>query len=309
VSGGRQLIDLDLKDPLQRDQLREYIAGADILVEGYRPGVMERLGLGPEDCLARNEALIYARITGWGQDGPLAQVAGHDIDYLAVTGALNAIGTREHPVPPVNLLGDYAAGALYAAFGIVAAVHERGRSGRGQVIDAAMIDGLAELLRPIRDLTSSGAWLDRREVNLLDGGAPFYGVYTASDGRHLAVGALEPVFFAELCRVLGVAGRPEVEAQYDRSTWPAMGAAFAHAISERTRDEWEHAFAGVDACVAPVLDMTEAKRHPHNVARDTFATPAPRLSRTPATLPPAESIAADDDFLTQLARRRRGTGA
>ncbi len=289
--GGRPTLELDLKSDTDRERLLELVDGADFLLEGFRPGVVERLGVGPEVCCARNPRLVYARITGWGQDGPLAARAGHDIDYIALTGALAAIGPQDGPVPPLNLIGDYAGGGLFAALGILAALVERQRSGTGQVVDAAMVDGAGYLMAPFFELAAGGAWTTQRAANILDGGAPFYGVYTTADGGHLAVGALEPQFFAELCRVLDVGDDPAFADQYDTVRWPAMRARLTELFASRTRAEWEAAFADVDACVAPVLTMDEAPRHAHQQARrGHVALPtgvvvpaaAPRLSRTPA---------------------------
>lgn len=288
--GGRPTLELDLKSDADRARLLDLVEGADFLLEGFRPGVVERLGVGPEVCCARNPRLVYARITGWGQSGPLAARAGHDIDYIALTGALAAIGPRDEPVPPLNLIGDYAGGGLFAALGILAALVERQRSGRGQVVDAAMVDGAGYLMAPFFELVAAGAWSPQRAANILDGGAPFYAVYATADGRHLAVGALEPQFFAELCRVLGVAGEPAFAEQYDTARWPAMRARLAELFASRTRDEWEQAFEGVDACVAPVLSIDEAPGHAHQQARRGHVrlasgvvapAAAPRLSRTP----------------------------
>jgi alpha-methylacyl-CoA racemase len=284
---------VDLKQPAGRAAVARLIDGADILIEGFRPGVMERLGLGPECCLARNPRLVYARATGWGQDGPLRHAAGHDINYLALTGVLNALGRPgAPPAPPLNLLGDYAGGGLTLAFGIACAIVERAGSGRGQVIDGAMVDGVSMLSTLIHGLRSMGNWSDERGSNLYDGAAPYYEVYETADGLHMAVGAIEPQFYAELVRVLGLADDPLFARQNERSRWPAMKTAIAAAFRTRTRDAWAQAFHGVDACVSPVLDWTEAASHPHNRARSAFVdangvlqpAPAPRLSRTPAAL-------------------------
>jgi alpha-methylacyl-CoA racemase len=293
LTRGRRSIGLNLKDPAGVDLLLRLLREADVLVEGFRPGVAERLGFGPSVCAERNPALIYARMTGWGQDGPLAPTAGHDIDYIAISGALYPIGRAgERPVPPLNLVGDFGGGGMLLALGILAALVERQRSGLGQVVDAAMVDGSALLTSFIYGLRARGAWRDERGVNLLDGGAPFYDTYATSDGKHVAVGALEPQFYAALLAGLGLtdAGLP---AQLDVAGWPVQRARFAEVFAQRTRDEWAGIFAGTDACVAPVLSPAEAAAHPHNVARQVFADvggipqpgPAPRFGRTAADKP------------------------
>jgi alpha-methylacyl-CoA racemase len=291
---GRRSIGLNLKDPEGIELLLRLIEQADVLVEGFRPGVAERLGFGPEVCSQRNPRLVFARMTGWGQQGPLAPTAGHDIDYIAVSGVLHGIGRPgERPVPPVNLVGDFGGGGMLLALGVLAALLERERSGLGQVIDAAMVDGSALLNAFLYGLISGGAWREERGSNLLDGGAPFYDTYETADGGHVAVGALEPQFYAELLAGLGLAdaGLPS---QYDRSGWPVLRERFTTAFKQRTRDEWAAAFSGSDACVAPVLTASEAPDHPHCAARGTFTTsgglvqpaPAPRFSRTPNADPP-----------------------
>jgi alpha-methylacyl-CoA racemase len=284
---GRRSIALDLKKPEAVAAALELIDAADALIEGFRPGVMERLGLGPEVCLVRNPRLVFGRVTGWGQSGPLAHTAGHDIDYIALTGALHAIGAREAPAPPLNLLGDFGGGAMALAFGVVCALWEARASGRGQVVDAAMTDGVALLMAMTYSLKAKGLWRDERQANVLDGGAPFYGVYRCADGKWLAVGALEPQFFDALLAGVGLAGRASAE-RWNPDRWPALRLALEEAFARRTRDEWTAIFAGTDACVTPVLDLDEAPRHPHNVARETFLqrdgayepAPAPRFSRT-----------------------------
>ncbi len=284
---GRRSIALDLKKPEGVDAALELIGAADALIEGFRPGVMERLGLGPEVCLARNPKLVFGRVTGWGQSGPLAKTAGHDIDYIALTGALHAIGGKDAPAPPLNLLGDFGGGAMALAFGVVCALWEARASGRGQVVDAAMTDGVALMMAMTYSLKAKGLWRDERQANVLDGGAPFYGVYRCADGKWLAVGALEPQFFDALIAGLGLDGRA-FAARWNPASWPALRARLEEAFAQRTRDEWAAIFAGTDACVAPALDLDEAPRHPHNVARETFLTrdgalqpaPAPRFSRT-----------------------------
>jgi alpha-methylacyl-CoA racemase len=300
----RRSVALDLKTPGGLDAALRLADRADVLIEGFRPGVAERLGLGPETCAARNPGLVYGRVTGYGQTGPLAQTAGHDLDYLALTGALHAIGPAQgRPVPPLNLVADYGGGALYLAFGLMAALFERQRSGRGQVVDAAMVDGVAASMSIFHGLLGAGQWSEVRGQNLLDGGAPFYDSYETADGRHLAVAALEPKFFAALLDGLGL--DPGWRArQYDRRSWPALRAAIAGVLIERTRDDWAAHFAGREACVAPVLSMAEAARHPHALARQAYVevggqrqpAPAPRFGRTPAGRPrPAPEIGADTD--------------
>jgi alpha-methylacyl-CoA racemase len=290
---GRRSIVVDLKRPEGVELVLRLVDGSDALIEGYRPGVAERLGLGPDRCLERNPRLVYGRMTGWGQDGPLAETAGHDIDYIALTGALHAIGRRdERPVPPLNLVGDFGGGGMLLAFGVVAALLEARTTGRGQVVDAAMVDGAALLMQPAFELRSWGFWQDRRGVNLLDGGAPFYDTYETADGRAVAVGALEPQFFSQLLRVLEI-DPAEVPAQLDVSGWPALRARFEDSFRRKTRDEWVEAFAGTDACVAPVISMDEAIAHPHLAARGTFVRvgdvdqpgPAPRFSGHPRSAP------------------------
>jgi alpha-methylacyl-CoA racemase len=293
MARGRAALRLDLKDAAHRDLALDLVAEADALLEGFRPGVAERLGLGPDACLARNRRLVYGRVTGWGQDGPLAAAAGHDIDYVALAGVLGMVGRAgAPPTPPINLVGDFGGGGMLLAFGIVCALWETARSGKGQVVDAAMVDGAALLATLIFGLRAAGAWPGGRGENILDSGAPYYDVYECADGRWLAVGALEPKFFAELCRRLGLEG---LEAgQHDRAAWPSIRARLAARLRERTRDEWCELMAATDACVAPVLDPDEAPRHPHNAARGTFLevdgvvqpAPAPRFSRT-APSPPS----------------------
>ncbi len=292
LNRGRRSVAVDLKRPEGAELVLDLAAQADALVEGWRPGVAERLGIGPEDCRARNRALVYGRMTGWGQQGPLADRAGHDIDYIAVSGALHAIGRRgERPVPPLNLVGDFGGGGMLLAFGVVAALFEAGRSGEGQVVDAAMVDGSASLMTMTYALSALGVWNDERGTNLLDTGAHFYEVYETADGRWFAVGAIEPQFYAALLRGLGLDGA-ELPHQNDRSQWPAMKERFAAIFRTKTRDEWEAVFAGTDACAAPVLSPLEAPSHPHLRARGTFVEvagvvqpgPAPRFSRTPGAV-------------------------
>jgi alpha-methylacyl-CoA racemase len=300
---GRRSIALDLKQPAGRDAALRLIQHADVLIEGWRPGVAERLGLGPAHCAARNPKLIYGRMTGYGQSGPLAQSAGHDINYIALTGALHAVGPAGgKPVPPLNLIGDYGGGALYLAFGLLAALYERERSGRGQVVDAAMVDGASSLMSIFHGMLAAGRWdANQRGANLLDGGAPFYDTYAAADGRHVAVGALEPKFFAEFAARIGLDDR-FVKRQYDTRAWPEMREAIAAKLLTRSRDEWAREFERSDACVAPVLTLREAPSHPHAQARAAFvevagvtqAAPAPRFSRTAADAPRASRAAGSD---------------
>jgi len=291
----RRSIAIDLKHEDGLDIVLRLVEDADVLIEGFRPGVAERLGMGPEVCHARNPGLVYGRVTGWGQDGPLAKDAGHDIDYIALTGALHSIGRAgERPVPPLNLVGDYGGGALYLVVGILAALVERGSSGRGDVVDAAMVDGAASLMIPIYQLMSAGFWRDERAANLLDGAAPFYDTYETQDAKAVAVGPIEPQFYRELIAglELDLDGLP---AQLDQSTWPAVKEQLAAVFRTRTRDEWAQHFAGTDACVAPVLSLEEAPHHPHIAARGTFIEvdgclqpgPAPRFGRSTTAVPTA----------------------
>lgn len=283
---------LALKQPAAIQALLALVTSADVLLEGYRPGVAERLGLGPRVCFDANPRLVYGRMTGWGQDGPLAQEAGHDIDYLALTGALHCIGAPDRPpYPPLNLVADLGGGAMYLAVGVLAALLEARHSGRGQVVDAAMIDGVAHLMSAFQAFRQLGSWTANRGENIVDGGAPFYGCYETRDGRHVAVGAIEPHFYANLLSVLGL-DAASLPAQDDRRAWPVMRARFAAVFRTRSRDEWIAAAAGRDACLAPVLSIDEAPAHPQMRARSVFAEfdglihpgPAPRFSRTPGTL-------------------------
>jgi alpha-methylacyl-CoA racemase len=306
----RRSVALDIKQPAGRDAALRLVERADVLIEGWRPGVAERLGLGPDDCLARQPALVYGRMTGFGQDGPLAQAAGHDLNYIALTGALHAIGVAGgKPVPPLNLIGDYGGGAMLLAFGLLAAVYERQRSGRGQVVDAAMVDGVGTLMSIFHGLAAAGRWdVRRRGVNLLDGGAPFYDTYETADAKFVSIGALEPKFFAELARRIGLDER-FVEYQYDPRSWPELREAMANAMRAKTRDEWCALLEGSDACFAPVLTLAEAKSHPHAAARGGFvdvggitqAAPAPRFSRSrpEAPRPPVKAGAHTDAVLAE----------
>jgi alpha-methylacyl-CoA racemase len=306
---GRSILKLDLKHPAGTDLLLRLAEKADLLVEGFRPGVMERLGLGPDIVLQRNPALIYGRLTGFGQDGPLSGRAGHDITYLAYAGLLHAIGREgSPPVPPLNLVADQGGGAVMLIAGVLAALFQRSRTGKGQVVDASMIEGASMLAAPIHAYMAAGLWSDRRGDNLLDTGAPFYDTYETADGKHIAVGCLEPRFFAEFARLLPL-DQSFIGAQYDRTAWPGMRKAIAERVGGKTRGEWADLFASTDACVAPVLSLTEARDHPHNRARQSFVTsgrlerpaPAPRFSQSPQTLGSAPT-AADRQPKSILAR-------
>ena len=295
---GRPALPLDLKSPEGRQRALQLVAKADVLVEGFRPGVMERLGLGPDACLAANPALVYGRMTGWGQDGPLALAAGHDINYIALAGPLHAIGPRGKPIPPLNVVGDFGGGSLYLAFGIVSALLEARGSGRGQVVDAAVVDGSASLLAMAFGRWSAGVWEDRRAANMLDGGMPWYDTYECADGRHVAVGALEPQFYEELRAKLG-GDLPDAREREKPELREALRAKLAAIFKGRTRDEWAAVFGDGDACVTPVLSMAEVASHPHNRVRGVVVeidgvpqpAPAPRFSRTPGAI---QSAAGDE---------------
>lgn len=295
LSRGRAHWAVDLRAPGAAARVLDAIAQADILIEGFRPGVMERLGLGPAECHGRNRRLIYGRMTGWGQHGPLAHAAGHDINYIAISGALHAIGrSGEAPVPPLNYVGDFGGGAMLLAFGLLAALHEAKDSGQGQVVDAAMTDGAALLSAMMYGFKSAGQWSNQRGENMLDGGAHFYDTYACADGKYVAVGAIEPQFYALLRERCGLAEDSAFDAQMDAARWPLLKLRMADVFRTRTRDEWCVLLEGSDACFAPVLDWDEAPQHPHNVARGTFAevggvvqpAPAPRFSRSAAAMPP-----------------------
>ena len=306
---GRRHIAVDLKTAEGVGVVRALLARADALVEGFRPGVMERLGLGPAHCLALNPQLVYGRMTGWGQDGPLAQAAGHDINYLALTGVLHALGpANAPPTPPLSLLGDYAGGGMYLAFGILAAIIERSRSGLGQVVDAAIVDGVHSLATAIHGFRAAGTWRDERESNSSDGGNPWYAVYETSDGRYVAVGAIEERFYAVLVARMGLQPN-DLPSRKERANWPRLKQLFADTFRQRTREEWVAAMEDCDACFAPVLTFAEAMRHPHNRARDAFVeaggvlqpAPAPRLQRTPGRIVPqdqadCESVLAEHGY-------------
>jgi alpha-methylacyl-CoA racemase len=285
---GKRIVDLDVKS--EPAKLLDLVAKADVVIDGFRPGTCERLGIGPDDCAKVNPRLIFARITGWGQDGPLAQVAGHDINYLSQTGALSAIGYRDRPpVAPLNLLADFGGGSTFVLLGIVAALYEREHSGKGQVIDAAMVDGVSILAQMAWTMKSTGSLKDERESFMLDGGAPFYRTYETSDGKYMAVGSIEPQFFAQLLAGLGLTAE-DVPNQLDASAFPAVHKLFAKKFAGKTRAEWAEIFAGTDACVTPVLTWREAAQNEHLRARSTLVTangvdqaaPAPRFSRTPS---------------------------
>ena len=291
LNRGRQSAVLDLKHPRAIDALLRLVEAADVLLEGFRPGVTERLGVGPDVCLRRNPRLVYARMTGWGQQGPLSGAAGHDIGYIARAGALHGLGRAGGPPQfPANLLGDFGGGGMLMAYGICAALVERASSGQGQVVDAAIVDGVASLLAMPLMFMAQGIWRDERGVNLLDGGVPWYDVYETADGKWVAVGALEPQFYAALLAGLGLTGAPD---RGDPQNWPELRALMSARFKDRTRDEWTAAFAGSDACVEPVLSATEAAGDPHLTARETYVSrdgmvqpsPAPRFSRTPGRLP------------------------
>lgn len=302
LARGRRSVALDLKKPGAADVLLEMIDQADVLIEGFRPGVMEKMGLGPDVCLARRPSLVYGRMTGWGQSGPLSRAAGHDLNYIALTGALFGVGRADTPPPPpLNLFGDFGGGAMMLAFGILAAVYETRQSGQGQVIDAAMTDGAALLASMMYGMKAAGAWRNERGANMLDGGAHYYDSYTCADGKFLSVGAIEPQFYAELRERCGI-DDPAFDKQHDRAGWPDLKARLTELFKTRTRDQWCELLEGSDACVAPVLDWEEARAHPHNKARGTFIevdgvpqpAPAPRFSRTPAATPSAPRARGED---------------
>jgi alpha-methylacyl-CoA racemase len=322
LNRGKRSIGVDLKRPDGVAVVLDLAAGADVFIEGFRPGVVERLGIGPEPCLERNRRLVYGRMTGWGQDGPLAPTAGHDIAYLALSGALHPIGIEEKPIPPLNLCADFGGGGLFLAVGVLAALRHVAETGEGQVVDAAMVDGAAHLTSMFHGMLAAGVWSPRRRANLLDGGAPFYDTYETADGNHVAVGALEPQFYSELLAVLGI---DDDHQQMDRDGWIALRRRMAEVFRTRTRDEWEAAFAGTDACVAPVLSLVEAPHHPHNRARGTFVVVdgvtqpglAPRFSaaadRTPgrpvAPGADSEAILAELGLSDAAKDRLRASGA
>ena len=293
MNRGRATVDVDLKSDQGHELVLRLCGSADVLFEGFRPGVMERLGLGPDECMARNQRLVYGRMTGWGQDGPMAGRAGHDTNYIALAGALHGIGPADRPLP-LNLVGDFGGGALYLAMGLLAALIEAGRSGKGQVVDAAMVDGTASMLTLFHGLMAGGMWTERRESNLLDGGAPFARCYETGDNRYVAVCALETGFFARLLEVLSIDDIDPAD-QYDTDQWARHQEIFTRVFGSKTRDEWSDLLSGVDACATPVLTLTEAAEHEHASARGSYVDidgirqpgPAPRFSRTPAEARPA----------------------
>jgi alpha-methylacyl-CoA racemase len=308
LSRGRRSVGVDLKHPEGIETCLRMIEKADALLEGFRPGVMERLGLGPDVCLERNPRLVYGRMTGWGQEGPMAQAAGHDINYIALAGVLAHLGRKgEAPYPPLNLVGDFGGGGLMLAFGMVCALVERATSGRGQVVDAAMVDGATALMSIIHGAQMSGWWNEERGTNLLDTGAHFYEVYETKDGKYVSLGSIEPQFYAELIQRLGLEGE-DLPRQNDRSQWDAMKERFRGIFKQKTRDEWCELLEGTDVCFAPVLTMSEARRHPHNVERKVFVeaygveqpAPAPRFSRSRGEiqgLPPRPGEHSDEVLL------------
>ncbi|HWA61699.1 MAG TPA: CaiB/BaiF CoA-transferase family protein [Caulobacteraceae bacterium] len=324
TSRGRRSVAMDLKLPESIEACLKLIEGADVLFEGFRPGVMERLGLGPDVCLKRNPKLVYGRMTGWGQTGPYSQAAGHDMNYIAITGALHAIGTADKPVPPLNLVGDFGGGALYLAFGILAGVISARSTGKGQVIDCAMSDGAASLMAMFYGMKASGVWTDQRRSNLLDGGAHFYDTYQCSDGKWVSIGSIEPQFYALLLEKTGI-NDPAFQAQMDKTQWPDLRAKLATVIATKTRDEWTAIMGATDVCFAPVLTLDEAPAHPHNAARQTFVdvggvtqpAPAPRFSGTPGQIqgpPPKigahnQSALADWGFSSDDIARLEAAGA
>jgi len=298
LNRGRRSVAIDLRKKEGAATLLRLVEKTDALIEGFRPGVTERLGIGPAECFAHNPKLVYGRMTGWGQEGPLAHAAGHDINYISLVGALHSIGRAdEAPVPPLNLVGDFGGGGLFLAFGIVCGLLEASKSGRGQVVDSAMVDGAASLMTMFYGLRAMGIWTDQRGENLLDGGAHFYDVYQTADDQYISVGSIEPKFYAELLRLTGLEGK-SLPGQLDRTQWPKMREVLRAVFRTKTRDEWCAIMEGTDVCFAPVLSMEEAPKHPHNKARGTFVEiagviqpgPAPRFSRTQAEIqgPPAQ---------------------
>ncbi len=302
TSRGRRSIGLDLKNPAAIETCLKLMEGADAVFEGFRPGVMERLGLGPDVALKRNPKLVFGRMTGWGQFGPYANAAGHDMNYIAITGALHAIGTGDKPIPPLNLVGDFGGGALYLAFGLLAGVLNARQTGQGQVIDCAMSDGAASLMAMFYGFKASGMWKEERRANLLDGGAHFYDTYQCADGKWISIGSIEPQFYALLLEKTGI-NDPAFAAQMDRGSWNDLRGKLAHVIAQKTQAEWCEIMDATDVCFAPVLDLDAAPKHPHNVARQTFVelggvvqpAPAPRFSATPGEIQgPPPAIGAHD---------------
>jgi alpha-methylacyl-CoA racemase len=302
MSRGRRSVAVDLKNPSGIETVLRLVEQSDALIEGFRPGVMERVGLGPDVCLARNPKLVYGRMTGWGQEGPMAQAAGHDINYISLAGVLDHIGRKgERPLPPLNLVGDFGGGGMLMAFGVACALVETGRSGEGQVVDAAMVDGAAVLMQMMYGMKAMGVWSEERGTNLLDTGAHFYEVYETQDGKHISIGSIEPQFYAELIEKTGLDAE-DLPAQMDQSQWPKLQERLAAIFKSKTRSEWCEIMQGSDVCFAPVLSMSEAPEHPHNLHRQTFlehggavqAAPAPRFSRTaPEVTRPAPHIGQD----------------
>jgi alpha-methylacyl-CoA racemase len=327
LARGRRSVGVDLKHPDGVETVLTMVEQADVLIEGFRPGVTERLGIGPDVCLARNPRIIYGRMTGWGQEGPYAQASGHDINYIALAGALHPIGNAgRKPVPPLNLVGDFGGGGLLLAFGICAALYERAQSGQGQVIDAAMVDGAALLMSFIHGLRAMGMWVDERGTNLLDTGAHFYDTYETADGKYVAIGSIEPQFYAELLERSGLAqSQEDLPFQMDRTQWPALKEKVAALFLTKTRDEWCELMEATDVCFAPVLDMGEAPHHPHIRHRETFVevegvwnpAPAPRFARTPGAIrrPPSvpgqhtDEVLADYGFADDQIAKLKDTGA
>jgi len=315
---GRRSVALDLKTPEAMEACLKLMAAADGIIEGFRPGVMERLGLGPDVALKRNPKLVYGRMTGWGQTGPWAHAAGHDMNYIAITGALHAIGTGDKPVPPLNLVGDFGGGALYLAFGLLAGVIQARETGKGQVVDCAMSDGAASLMAMFYGMKAAGIWKEERRANLLDGGAHFYDTYQCSDGRWISIGSIEPQFYALLLEKTGI-NDPDFQRQHDRGIWPDLREKLAHVIAQKTREEWTEIMGGTDVCFAPILDLDEAPKHPHNAARQTFVevagvtqpAPAPRFSATPGAIqgPPPAIGAHDQEALSDWGFSEREIGA
>jgi alpha-methylacyl-CoA racemase len=311
LARGRRSIGVDMKSPEGVATVLELVEQADAIFEGFRPGVAERLGVGPDDCLARNPQIVYGRMTGWGQDGPYAQMAGHDINYISLAGALGPMGRRgEAPVPPLNLVGDFGGGGMYLAFGIVCAILEARGSGKGQVVDAAMVDGAASLMGFFHGFRAMGIWNDERGTNMLDSGAHFYDVYETADGEYISLGSIEQQFYAEMREKLGFADDADFDRQNARDSWPALKEKVAAAVVLKTRDEWDTILEGSDVCYAPVLSMEEAAQHHHNVERGTFIevagvtqpAPAPRFSRTGGEVvrPPSHAGQHSDEILAQF---------
>ncbi len=311
LARGRKSIAVDLKNPDGVEAVLKLIDQADALIEGFRPGVTERLGIGPDVCLERNPRLVYGRMTGWGQTGELASAAGHDINYISLTGALHAIGEKGgKPVPPLNLVGDFGGGGMLLAFGIAAALVERGTSGKGQVVDAAMTDGSALLMNGVFGMMNTEHWVHERGSNMLDSGAHFYGTYETKDAKFISIGSIEPQFYALLLQKSGLDAIEDLPRQMERGQWPAVQSQLTEIFKTKTRDEWDEIMLGTDICYAPILDFNDAINHPHNQSRDTFVTvdgihqaaPAPRFSRTPPETPPSAVLpgAQTDDVLSQF---------